>query len=66
MKAHTLLKFLNDLKANGADLRKIDVLYRYDGDTDEVNVRHVSEDLYDEATNSIPITIMLSTKALSC
>jgi hypothetical protein len=66
MKASTLLKFLNDMKAQGVNLNKVDVLYRHDSNSDEVNVKHVSEDLYDPVTNNIPITIMLSTRKLGC
>jgi hypothetical protein len=66
MKASKLLRFLNDLQASGVDLTIVDVLYRYDSDSDEVSVYHVSEDLYDEETNSIPISIMLSTGDINC
>ena len=66
MKASKLLKFLLDMEAQGVRLSKVDVLYRYDGDSDEINVNHVSEDLFDPITNNIPISFMLSTKKLGC
>jgi hypothetical protein len=61
MKANHLLNFLLKLEATGTDMSKVDVLYRYDSDSDEVNVMHVEEDLYDPSDNTTPISIMLKT-----
>jgi hypothetical protein len=52
MKAKKLLKFLEQLKENGQDLSKIEINFRNDYDSDVVKIKEVSEDLFDEETNS--------------
>ena len=59
--AKKLLKFLLDLEKSGIDLSSVDILYRYDRDSDETNVYEVEEDLYDENDNSTLTSIMLLT-----
>lgn len=56
--AQQLLDYLLDL-GNDYDLSKVSVYYRTDRDSDEEVVNFVEEDLYDEATNSELISIML-------
>ena len=62
MKAHKLLKFLLELKADGVDLSKVSVNYRYDSDSDVEVVKYVGEDLFDQETNSNLESIVLQSK----
>ena len=59
--AKKLFDFLTQLITNGEDLTKINLLYRYDRDSDEETIYDVEEDLYDMETNSILETIMFLT-----
>lgn len=57
--AHKLLTFLEELKKNGNDLRKIQVNFRPDRDSDVVATEDVEEDLYDSKTNNILESIVI-------
>ena len=46
--AKKLLNFLLSLENDGVNLENVNVLYRYDRDSDENNIYQVEEDLYDE------------------
>ena len=59
--AKKLFDFLTKLDANGEDLNKIQLLYRYDRDSDEEIIYEAEEDLYDMETNSRLETIMFLT-----
>jgi len=59
--AKKLLKFLLGLESEGIDLERVNILYRYDRDSDETNVYEVEEDLYDENDNVTLTSIMLLT-----
>lgn len=59
--AKKLFDFLTQLETNGEDLTKINLLYRYDRDSDEETIYEAEEDLYDMETNSILETIMFLT-----
>lgn len=59
--AKKLFDFLTQLDANGEDLNKIHLLYRYDRDSDEEVIYEAEEDLYDMETNSRLETIMFLT-----
>lgn len=62
MNAKKLLKFLLELKADGVDLSKVSVNYRYDSDSDVEVIKYVGEDLFDQETNSILESIVLQVK----
>jgi len=62
MNAKKLLKFLLELKADGVDLSKVSVNYRYDSDSDVEVIKYVGEDLFDQQTNSILESIVLQSK----
>jgi len=59
--AKKLLNFLLDLEKSEIDLSSVDILYRYDRDSDETNIYEVEEDLYDENDNVTLTSIMLLT-----
>jgi hypothetical protein len=62
MNAKKLLKFLLVLEADGVELSKVSVNYRYDSDSDVEVVKYVGEDLFDQETNSILESIVLQVK----
>jgi hypothetical protein len=62
MNAKKLLKFLLKLEADGVDLSKVSVNYRYDSDSDVEVIKYVGEDLFDQETNSILESIVLQVK----
>lgn len=62
MNAKKLLKFLLELEADGVELSKVSVNYRYDSDSDVEVVKYVGEDLFDQETNSILESIVLQVK----
>jgi hypothetical protein len=62
MNAQKLLEFLLELKADGVDLSKVSVNYRYDSDSDVEVVKYVGEDLFDPRTNSILESIVLQSE----
>lgn len=62
MKAKQLLTYLQDLENHGIDLENVDVNFREDYDSDVIKVNHVAEDLYDEETNSVLESIVLTNK----
>jgi hypothetical protein len=59
MNAKKILGELLDLQSNGHDLENIEVYYRNNPDSDVESISFVSEDLYDEQTNSILRSIVL-------
>lgn len=62
MTAHDLLTFLTDLQAQGVDLSRVTLNYRWDDvDSDVEKIRAVSEDLYDAETNNVLESIMFVT-----
>jgi hypothetical protein len=62
LNAKKLLNYLSQLQADGNDLSKIAINYRYDYDSDIERCRFVSEDLFDEKTNSVLKSIVLTSK----
>jgi len=64
MNAKELIEQLTHLaKSNGVALENIDVYYRFDFDSDTEDVNFLFEDLYDQETNSVLETIVLTTKS---
>ncbi len=59
MSAQELLNELLALQEQGHDLENIEVYYRNNPNSDHEYISFVSEDLYDEKTNSILTSIML-------
>ena len=59
--AHDLYKFLKDLAFDGIDLRKIDINYRHDHDSDVEEVLSVEEELRDPSDNETLISICFVT-----
>ena len=57
--AQKLLTFLEQLKKDGNDLRKIQVNFPGDRDSDVVQTEEVEEDLYDAKTNNVIESIVL-------
>ena len=53
------MNFLLSLENDGVNLENVNVLYRYDRDSDENNIYQVEEDLYDENDNVTLTSIML-------
>jgi hypothetical protein len=51
-----------ELEADGVELSKVSVNYRYDSDSDVEVVKYVGEDLFDQETNSILESIVLQVK----
>ena len=60
--AKKLLTYLQTLEAEGQDLKKITINYRYDSDSNVKKCTLVSEDLYDAETNSILESIVIMSK----
>jgi hypothetical protein len=56
--AQRLYDFLNELIDQGHDLENINILYRYDRDSDVEAICEVEEDLFDSETNSKLETII--------
>ncbi len=56
--AQRLYDFLNELIDQGHDLENINILYRYDRDSDIEAICEVDEDLFDSETNSKLETII--------
>jgi|688.fasta_scaffold2391338_1 hypothetical protein len=56
--AQRLYDFLNELIDQGHDLENINILYRYDRDSDVESICEVDEDLFDSETNSKLETII--------
>lgn len=56
--AQRLYDFLNELIDQGHDLENINILYRYDRDSDIEAICEVEEDLFDSETNSKLETII--------
>ena len=64
MNAKELIEQLAHLsKSSGVALENIDVYYRFDFDSDIEDVNFLFEDLYDQETNSLLQTIVLTTKS---
>ena len=61
MNAQELFDWLTDMKADGVNLSKVDVLYRYDYDSDVERIRAIDEDLFDGITNNELTSIVLIT-----
>lgn len=59
MNAKELLNSLLELEKQGHDLENIEVYYRNNPDSDIEYISFVSEDLYDEETNSVLTSIVL-------
>lgn len=59
--AKKLLNYLLELENDGLNLNKIQLLYRYDRDSDEELIYEVEEDLFDAETNNTLETIMFLT-----
>jgi hypothetical protein len=59
MNARDLLNHLSVLALQGHDLENIEVYYRNNPDSDVESISFVSEDLYDEETNSVLRSIVL-------
>lgn len=59
MNVQELLNSLLELKEQGHDLENIEVYYRNNPDSDVESISFVSEDLYDEQTNSVLKSIVL-------
>ncbi len=59
--AKKLLNYLLELENEGLNLNKIQLLYRYDRDSDEELIYVVEEDLFDSKTNNILETLMFYT-----
>lgn len=59
LNAHKLLTFLETLKKQGNDLRKIKINIRPDRDSDVQASEEVEEDLYDAKTNNTLESIVL-------
>jgi hypothetical protein len=59
MNAKELLNSLIELEEQGHDLENIEVYYRNNPDSDIEYISFVSEDLYDEETNSVLTSIVL-------
>jgi hypothetical protein len=59
MNAQELLNSLLELQDQGHDLESIEVFYRNNPDSDIEYISFVSEDLYDEQTNSVLRSIVL-------
>lgn len=59
MNAKELLNSLIELEEQGHDLEEIEVYYRNNPDSDIEYISFVSEDLYDEETNSVLKSIVL-------
>jgi hypothetical protein len=57
--AHKLLTYLEKLKRQGNDLKKIEINIRENRDTDTISAEDVEEDLYDSTTNNILESIVL-------
>lgn len=62
MKARELMNYFEELEEQGVDLDNLDVNFREDYDSDVIKVNHVFEDLYDEETNSVLQSIVLTNK----
>lgn len=60
--AHTLFVFLKELKRNKVNLKNVEVNFRIDDNSDVIQVSKVEQDLFDEETNTIPISISLLQK----
>jgi hypothetical protein len=56
--AQRIYDFLNELIDQGHDLENINILYRYDRDSDIESICEVDEDLFDSETNSKLETII--------
>ena len=64
MNAKELIEQLAHLsKSSGVALENIDVYYRFDFDSDIEDVNFLFEDLYDQETNRILQTVVLTTKS---
>ena len=59
--ADDLYKFLKDLAYDGIDLKKIDINYRHDHDSDVEEIFSVEEDLRDPSDNETLISICFVT-----
>jgi len=59
MNAKELLNSLIELEEQGHDLENIEVYYRNNPDSDIEYISFVSEELYDEETNSVLTSIVL-------
>lgn len=57
--AHKVLEFLETLKKQGNDLRKIKFNFRPDRNSDVVPVEEVEEDLFDAKTNNTLESIVI-------
>jgi hypothetical protein len=61
MNAQELIDGLNYIANNhGIELTDLQVNYRYDFDSDVNSIGYLSEDLYDEETNNILESVVLS------
>lgn len=62
MNARQLITGLTHMaKNNGVNLEDLEVFYRYDFDSDSVEVDYVFEDLFDEVTNNRLESVVLTT-----
>ena len=59
--ADDLYKFLKDLAYDGNDLKKIDINYRHDHNSDVEGVYGIEEDLRDPSNNETLISICFVT-----
>ena len=51
--ADKLMKFLQSIQKSGVDLKKVEINFRTNRNSDVVPIRVVEEDLFDSKTNSI-------------
>ena len=62
MNARQLIDGLTHMaENNGVNLEDLEVFYRYDFDSDSVEVDYVFEDLFDEVTNNRLESVVLTT-----
>ena len=54
------MNYVEELEEQGVDLDNLDVNFREDYDSGAIRVNFASEDLYDEETNSVLHSIVLT------